>query len=251
MSGFNAVDGVTVAKGATPRNLMGQLDGTGNPKVGEPGFDTHIFATDPGWMRGGSYLVFRRIRRLLDAWDTLSRERQEQIVGRRKDTGAPLSGGTEFTPFDLGKQIPGGGLAIGPGAHVRQAAPASNGGATILRKGFSYFDGLRPDGAPDAGLLFLAFQRDPRDGFTRIQQRLALADELSRFIVHETSALSTDSGSRTALGATPGQSAAKHAKVQRPARWDATGRVSGLSPPPKSGEYSDWSGRGWPSHRRS
>ncbi len=189
MSGFNAVDGATVAKGATPRNLMGQLDGTGNPKPGEPGFDTHIFASDPGWMRGGSYLVFRRIRMLLDAWDTLSRERQEQIVGRRKDTGAPLSGGTEFTPFDLDRQNPDGGLAIGPGAHVRQAAPASNGGATILRKGFSYFDGLRPDGAPDAGLLFLAFQSDPRDGFTRIQQRLALADELSRFIVHETSAL--------------------------------------------------------------
>ncbi|MBP2707698.1 Dyp-type peroxidase [Microbispora sp. RL4-1S] len=189
MSGFNSTGGVTVARGTTPRNLMGQLDGTGNPKPDDPGFGTRVFAADPAWMRGGTYLVFRRIRMLLDAWDTLPRERQEQIIGRRKDSGAPLSGGTEFTPLDLGGQNPGGGLAIGPGAHVRQAAPASNAGATILRKGFSYFDGLRPDGAPDAGLLFLAFQNDPRDGFTRIQQRLALADELSRFVVHETSAL--------------------------------------------------------------
>ncbi|GAA4585691.1 iron uptake transporter deferrochelatase/peroxidase subunit [Planotetraspora phitsanulokensis] len=190
MSGFNATDGVTVERGATPRNLMGQIDGTGNPRPGDPEFEAHVFAgAGPAWMRGGSYLVFRRIRMLLDSWDTLSRERQEQVIGRRKDTGAPLSGGTEFTPLDLAKQMPDGGLAIGPGAHVRQASPASNTGATILRKGFSYFDGYRADGTPDAGLLFLAFQRDPRDGFTRIQQRLAMADELSRFLVHESSGL--------------------------------------------------------------
>ncbi|GLW08032.1 hypothetical protein Misp01_31620 [Microtetraspora sp. NBRC 13810] len=192
MTGFNPADGVTAERGSTSRNLMGQLDGTGNPRPGDPGFDAHVLVGpggDPAWMRGGSYLVFRRIRMLLDTWDTLPRERQEQVIGRRKDTGAPLSGGTEFTPLDLDRQNPDGGLAIGPGAHVRQASPASNSGATILRKGYSYFDGYRADGAPDAGLLFMAFQRDPRDGFTRIQQRLALADELSRFLSHESSAL--------------------------------------------------------------
>jgi dye decolorizing peroxidase len=192
MSGFSAADGVSVEQGATPRNLMGQLDGTGNPRPGDPGFDAHVFVGPgraPAWMRGGSYLVFRRIRMLLDRWDDIPRQQQESIVGRRKDTGAPLSGGTEFTPFDLDRQNPDGGLAIGPGAHVRQASPASNSGATILRRGFSYYDGYRADGAPDAGLLFMAFQSDPRDGFTRIQQRLALADELSRFLSHESSAL--------------------------------------------------------------
>jgi hypothetical protein len=73
-------------------------------------------------------------------------------------------------------------LAIGPGAHVRQASAQSNVGAIILRKGFSCCDGYRPDGTPDAGLLFTAFQADPANGFTRIQQRLALADDLSRFV---------------------------------------------------------------------
>jgi dye decolorizing peroxidase len=189
MSGFSTTDGVVTGPNTTPRNLMGQLDGTGNPRPSDAGFDEQIFASGPAWMRGGSYLVFRRIRMLLNDWETLPRGRQEAIVGRRKDTGAPLSGGTEFTPLDLEKQNSGGALAIGASAHVRQASPHSNNGATILRKGFSYFDGYRPDGAPDAGLLFMAFQADPREGFTRIQQRLSGADDLSRFLRHESSAL--------------------------------------------------------------
>jgi dye decolorizing peroxidase len=189
MSGFSTTDGVVTGTNATPRNLMGQLDGTGNPRPADAGFDRQIFAAGPAWMRGGGYLVFRRIRMLLDDWENLPRNRQEQIVGRRKDTGAPLSGGTEFTPLDLEKQNSDGALAIGASAHVRQASPNSNDGATILRKGFSYFDGYRPDGTPDAGLLFMAFQADPREGFTRIQQRLAGADDLSRFLRHESSAL--------------------------------------------------------------
>ncbi|GAA2628634.1 Dyp-type peroxidase [Actinomadura fulvescens] len=193
MTGFSTADGTGTTPGggmrATPRNLMGQLDGSGNPRPDDPGFDQKIFAAGPAWMRGGSYLVFRRIRMLLDEWERLPRHRQEQIIGRRRDTGAPLSGGTEFTAPDLRKQNPDGGLAIAGGAHVRQSSPLSNSGATILRKGLSYFDGYRPDGTPDAGLLFIAFQADPRHGFTRIQQRLARADDLSRFVRHESSAL--------------------------------------------------------------
>ncbi len=192
MSGFSTTDGVVTGGHATPRNLMGQLDGTGNPRPADPGFDHTILVgphADPAWMRGGSYLVFRRIRMLLDEWDALPRQRQEEIIGRRKDTGAPLSGGTEFTPLDLEKQNPDGSLAIGPSAHIRQASAQSNAGAVILRKGFSYFDGYLPDETPDAGLLFMAFQADPVNGFTRIQQRLALADNLSRFIRHTSTAL--------------------------------------------------------------
>src|SRR3569833_4164346 len=94
MSGFSAAGGVVTGPNATPRNLMGQLDGTGNPRPSDDGFDEQVFAAGPEWMRGGSYLVFRRIRMLLDDWETLPRDRQEAIVGRRKDTGAPLSGGT-------------------------------------------------------------------------------------------------------------------------------------------------------------
>lgn len=42
MNGFNRSAGAT-AKPMTARNLMGQVDGTGNPKVTDPDFDRRIF----------------------------------------------------------------------------------------------------------------------------------------------------------------------------------------------------------------
>jgi dye decolorizing peroxidase len=144
---------------------------------------------DPSWMRGGSYLVYRKIRMLLDDWDTLDRSAQEAVIGRDKQTGAPLSGGSEFTTPDYTKFTASGALAIPAGAHIRQAAAQNNNGATILRRAFNYYDGPRSDGTPDAGLLFMAFQADPATGFTIIQQRLSGADTLSTFIRHEASAL--------------------------------------------------------------
>jgi dye decolorizing peroxidase len=111
------------------------------------------------------------------------------VIGRRKDSGTPLSGGTETTPVDLGKLDADGALAVPGDAHVRVAAPASNQGAAMLRRGYSYHDGFRPDGAPDAGLLFVCFQADPLNGFVPVQRKLARGGALSRFIVHESSGL--------------------------------------------------------------
>ncbi|GIG60118.1 hypothetical protein Lfu02_44900 [Longispora fulva] len=180
MSGFGAAKGSAADDGATQRNLMGFLDGTGNPKPAE-----QVFVTDgPAWLRGGSYLVFRRIRMLLDDWDATTVDRQAQVIGRRKDSGAPTTGGTETTPADFGAQEPGGGLVIRPDAHVRLATPAFNNGAAMVRRGFSY-----ADGPGDSGLLFLAWQADPRRGFIPVQRRLVDADALNAFIRHETSAL--------------------------------------------------------------
>lgn len=192
ISGFGEAGGVMPSPTATPRNLMGQLDGTGNPKPGTAAFDQTVYVPadgSPEWMRGGSYLVYRRIRMLLNDWDTLSRAAQEAVIGRDKLTGAPLSGGTEFTAPDYEKFGASGQLLMPPGSHVRQASAQFNSGATIYRRPFSYYNGLRADGTPDAGLMFLAFQRDPAAGFTTIQQRLSGADTLSTFIRHEASAL--------------------------------------------------------------
>lgn len=192
LSGFADAPGSLPTLTSTPRNLMGQIDGTDNPKPGSAGFDQQIYvAADarPAWMRGGSYLVVRRIRMLLDDWDTLDRSAQEAVIGRTKDTGAPLSGGTESTPPDYDKQNPDGSLMIPAEAHIRQASPSSNQGAVILRRPFNFYDGTLADGSPNAGLMFLAFQADPRTGFVPIQQRLAGADTLSTFIRHEASAL--------------------------------------------------------------
>ncbi|WP_309056963.1 Dyp-type peroxidase, partial [Streptomyces sp.] len=137
MNGFNRSAGAT-AKPMTARNLMGQIDGTGNPKPDEPDFDRRIFvpAGAPGgqeWMAGGSYAVVRRIRMLLDDWEKLSLEKQEKVIGRRKSDGAPLSGGTETTELDLNKLGPDGRPVIPDNAHARISAPEQNGGAAMLR----------------------------------------------------------------------------------------------------------------------
>lgn len=194
MNGFNRTPGAT-PRPMTSRNLMGQVDGTNNPKPTDPDFDARIFvpaggtARSPQWMAGGSYAVVRRIRMLLDSWDHLSVERQEKVIGRRKSDGSPLSGGTGTTPVDLDKRDAQGAPAIAGDAHIRVAAPASNGGAAMLRRPFSYHDGIGSDGAPDAGLLFVCWQADPQRGFVPVQRKLDRGDGLSRFLRHESSAL--------------------------------------------------------------
>ncbi|MCP2329258.1 deferrochelatase/peroxidase EfeB [Hamadaea flava] len=184
-TGFAATPGAT-APGSTGRNLMGQVDGTNNPKPADPDFATKVFVSghdQPAWLRNGSYLVVRRIRMILDDWDGLTLDAQQKVIGRRKDTGAPLSGGQETTPANYGTTQPDGSPAIPVTAHIRLAAPAFNNGAAMLRRGWSYSDG------DEAGLLFLAYQADPRRGFIPVQQRLAGNDALSKFIRHEASAL--------------------------------------------------------------
>ncbi|CAL9464047.1 iron uptake transporter deferrochelatase/peroxidase subunit [Streptomyces sp. enrichment culture] len=191
MNGFNRSPGAT-AHPMTARNLMGQVDGTGNPKPTDPGFDGHVFVAPGGdqpWMAGGSYAVVRRIRMLLDDWEKLPLKDQEAVIGRRKSDGAPLTGGTETTEPDLDRLGPDGKPVIPADAHARISAPEQNGGATMLRRPFSYHDGIGPDGTPDAGLLFICWQADPRKGFVPVQRKLDRGDALSPFIRHESSAL--------------------------------------------------------------
>lgn len=191
MNGFNRTPGAT-ARPMTARNLMGQIDGTGNPKPADEDFDRRVFVPpSPGkpqeWMEGGSYAVVRRIRMLLDDWEQLPVERQERVIGRRKADGAPLSGGTETTEMDLDKAGPDGRLVIPDNAHARISSPEKNGGAAMLRRPFSYHDGIAGDGAPDAGLLFVCWQADPFRGFVPVQRKLDRGDALSPFLRHEAS----------------------------------------------------------------
>ncbi|MFE2547627.1 Dyp-type peroxidase, partial [Streptomyces sp. NPDC059355] len=79
--------------------------------------------------------------------------------------------------------------AMKPQAHVRLAHPDSNDGATILRRGYSFTDGSDGLGRLDAGLFFLAYQRDVRKGFIPIQRQLAKNDALNEYIQHVGSAV--------------------------------------------------------------
>ncbi|MFE3524808.1 iron uptake transporter deferrochelatase/peroxidase subunit [Streptomyces sp. NPDC059161] len=191
MNGFNRAPGAT-KKPMTARNLMGQIDGTGNPKPSDADFEQRIFVPDtaqPAWMAGGSYAVVRRIRMLLDTWEKLPLPEQEKVIGRKKSDGSPLSGGTETTKMQLDKFGPDGKLVIPENAHARIAAPEQNGGAAMLRRAFSYHDGIAADGTPDAGLLFVCWQADPLKGFVPVQRKLDRGDALSAFLRHEASGL--------------------------------------------------------------
>jgi dye decolorizing peroxidase len=199
MNGFNRSPGAT-AHPMTARNLMGQIDGTRNPKPSEADFDQRIFVpekSEPAWMANGSYAVVRRIRMLLDDWEKLSVKAQEDVIGRRKSDGAALSGGTETTAMDLEKTDAKGNLVVPINAHARITRPDQNGGAAMLRRPFSFHDGIDSDGVPDAGLLFICWQADPLRGFVPVQRKLDRGDALSQFIRHESSGLFAVPGGAT------------------------------------------------------
>jgi deferrochelatase/peroxidase EfeB len=175
----------------TPRNIMGFKEGTANI-VGQDhaALERFVWAgapESPTWMVGGSYMVVRRIQMLLRNWDSISLEQQERTFGRRKLSGAPLGQKHEHDPIDLHKVV-GGQLAIPPLAHIRVASPAYNHGQRLLRRGYSYSDGIY-DGAVAGGQLFICFQRDPRAQFIPMQNQLALSDLLNEHTEHIGSAI--------------------------------------------------------------
>jgi dye decolorizing peroxidase len=184
----------------TPRNLMGQLDGTDNPTGARLKLAVWVAANvSPSWMKGGTYLVTRRIRMRLNDWDRLNVDAKEQVIGRKLGSGAPLSGGTEHATPSFTAVDSSGKAVIPANAHLRLTHPANNGGSTMLRRGYSYDEGQLPGGTPNAGLFFQAFQTDPHAVFVPIQQKLAQSDALSMFLRHEGSAIFA-----VPPGATPG-----------------------------------------------
>jgi deferrochelatase/peroxidase EfeB len=190
--------------GESPRNLMGFKDGTVNPPLGgapltadapRP-FDDVVWVGDegPDWMRGGSYQVARRIRISLEHWDRSEVDFQEQVIGRHKYSGAPIGKSSENDPLDLDRVDKDGNPLIADNAHVRLGAASVNDGAQVLRRGYSYNDGVsftaerwppwRQGMLYDAGLLFIAYQRDPRAGFIKIYGNMSKLDALNQFTTH-------------------------------------------------------------------
>ncbi len=176
----------TSAQEDTPRNLMGFKDGTNNITAEQTtALDDYVWVSDtdePAWMRGGSFVVVRRIRMRIEAWDRSAISDQQQTIGRTKLEGAPLGLVHEHDTVDLAK--------LPVDAHIRVAAPGENSGVRILRRGYSFTDGVDPTtGELDAGLFFIAYQRDPRSQFVPLQQRLAANDALNEYIRHDASAV--------------------------------------------------------------
>ncbi len=191
-------------KPETPRNLMGFKDGTQQPKAKD--YSKVVWVSDdstnrssPQWMRGGTYLVARRIRIALEHWDRTDVDFQEQVIGRKKQSGAPLGQNSEKEVIKLDGVDKDGGQIIAGNAHVRLAAPEVNDGAQILRRGYSYNEGAnftaerwppwRQGLEYDAGLFFICYQTDPRTGFSKIFENMAKIDALNQFVTHVGSGL--------------------------------------------------------------
>jgi deferrochelatase/peroxidase EfeB len=189
--GFGRTSTTTTTQ-ATPRNLLGFKDGTRNIKAEQAQLmDGHVWVggeTDQPWLRGGSFLVTRKIRMFVENWDRDYLADQENVIGRGKMSGAPLSGGTEFTAPDFGARNSSGEPAIPVDAHIRLASFEHNGGTRILRRGYSFTDGIAPQaGTLLGGLFFIAFMKDPGQ-FVRLQRALA-CDALNEYIHHTGSAV--------------------------------------------------------------
>ena len=156
----------------TPRNLFGFKDGTANVTT-EKDFDKVVWADSQDWMKNGSYMAVRRIIMHLETWDRTNLQEQENTFGRYKESGAPFGKQNEFDEVDLS--------LLPVDSHVRLAKEVD---LPILRRSYSYSDGIDPrTGQFDAGLLFIAFQKDP-DRFVKIQTNLGADDKMNEYVTH-------------------------------------------------------------------
>lgn len=156
----------------TPRNLFGFKDGTANV-TSEKDFNKVVWADSQDWMNNGSYMAVRRIIMHLETWDRTNLQEQENTFGRYKESGAPFGKKNEFDEVDLS--------LLPVDSHVRLAKEVD---LPILRRSYSYSDGIDPKtGQFDAGLLFIAFQKDP-DRFVKIQTNLGADDKMNEYVTH-------------------------------------------------------------------
>ncbi|WFE53134.1 Dyp-type peroxidase [Micromonospora sp. WMMD1155] len=177
--GFRRSPGVEPG-GHTQRNLFGQLDGTANPRPGMP-MDSAVWVPDgPAWLRDSTTLVVRRISMNMETWDLLGRNDRELAVGRRLDTGAPLTGVAEHDEPDFAATDEHGLTVIPDFSHLTRAHVTDD-RLKILRRPYNY-DGIpNSEGHADAGLIFTSYQADIARQFLPIQRRLAERDLLNEW----------------------------------------------------------------------
>ena len=159
--------------GKTQRNLMGQVDGTDNPKPETEQFDKMVWMSEgPSWAIGGTQLVLRRIKMNLDNWDRLSTDQKEGVIGRKLSNGAPLGKENETDIPDLEAVDADGIKVIPPYAHIRKAAGKP--GQQFFRRPFNY-----EVPGEEAGLLWTAYCANLTEQYVPVQTALDEGDLLN------------------------------------------------------------------------
>lgn len=161
------------------RGWLGFHDGVSNIETSQRATAMEAGA-DPPWMQGGTYMAFLRLAVDLAAWRALSRETQELLVGRDKQTGSGLvavdrqSGaprpvaapdpGDDMSDAELAdyQDPPQSTDPLLEASHVHRAnqnrsSPHAAAGLRMFRQGYDYLDTIGPDG-PRLGLNFVSFQ---------------------------------------------------------------------------------------------
>lgn len=162
----------------TPRNLLGFKDGTANHEfMHDPQLVGRLVWAAPGgeepdWIAGGSYHVVRLIRMFVEFWDRVSITEQQRMIGRDRDSGAPLSGRDEFDVPNYGRDPHGNATPLD--SHIRVANPhdGSADDQRMLRRGYNYSGGTDLNGQLDMGLIFVCFNQDLDRQFVAVQTRL-------------------------------------------------------------------------------
>jgi deferrochelatase/peroxidase EfeB len=170
----------------TVRNLLGFKDGTANLDASDEKLMNKIVwaepnSDEPAWTAGGTYQVVRVIRIFVERWDRDALVDQQQIIGREKAGGAPLTYANEHDAPDYAADPKGARVPLT--AHIRLANPRTPGTEAnrILRRGYNYSRGVTNAGQLDMGLLFVCFQSDLAAGFLTVQSRLN-GEQLEEYI---------------------------------------------------------------------
>lgn len=147
----------------TPRDLFGFRDGTTNPTEDQE-FEDFLWVKDTKqeWLKNGSFMCYGRTIADVETWESDRISDQEQLIGRRKDTGAPLSNpnGDEFDIPDLNARDANGDLLIDPNSHVAITSDQRL-GFKVLRRSYNYWSGLNDHGDQNAGFLNCTYVNDP------------------------------------------------------------------------------------------